>query len=651
MSTPPFSFDPLHASDADVLARNRNEGRSGISEFAPTEAAIQAASTARSAVPERIASWAHHPDERVALALLRNGSLVRLPGKGHSEDLQSVQSAARVLPAHAVAQARARGLAWTATLDALSRTDIASLRRPGLRFLRDEIEARGPLFQWVSRLGEAEVLELLDKAGPDFRWAVYGALSCFSEGVWSRAEQDAPAGPHGLSTNPGLPTAWVERLSREALDRLAPPGVSSTYWQSGRYSLPRLSVEDAAGVFARLASAGHRVPEAAVERLKEVATPKESDAAYMWPINRVLALHALLRTEGALGEAALRRILASDVWTERNLPVEQLLEHPAMPADLWPALLNRHPGLLERVSPHLRERVRSGNSDRSIRDVLRGEPASSLLPHLWESGPEEFRATWRVVAAREPKVALDLMEHLTPEQRAWLRREDWYFLVAEVRCGDGPRTGQRSYGGVRRVALAETAGRILLRIPGAADDPEVRPALLASGDPALVAELLAESRADETRVLFRRLAMLDLERLARAIVAEGAESWIGRIEREDLLPLLVATSATAREAAIAAMGKVGALRDPDRPAWRELRAQLETESAEQCDRAVRLAVETCPFELVDWLSSPEGADHRARLGAAVLPLLARHPDPWIRAEALLLFPGGPKRQSARGRRL
>ncbi|HUX17116.1 MAG TPA: hypothetical protein VMW52_11635, partial [Phycisphaerae bacterium] len=120
-SAPPFRATLREVSDAELAARNRAEHRVGVARFRPAIATIAQIrrATYRTATPAHLATWAAHPDERVAVELATHHRgiqhLVPLPGPATAEPLTAYDA----LVTRALAEAEAEQQRWTMLLDTL----------------------------------------------------------------------------------------------------------------------------------------------------------------------------------------------------------------------------------------------------------------------------------------------------------------------------------------------------------------------------------------------------------------------------------------------------------------------------------------------------------------------------------------------------
>lgn len=77
----PYRLQPLPASDDIVERMNGERGLRGAEQFEPAEQALARLAQAKAPSLSRMLSWAHHPDERVAVALAARKDVIGGSGR------------------------------------------------------------------------------------------------------------------------------------------------------------------------------------------------------------------------------------------------------------------------------------------------------------------------------------------------------------------------------------------------------------------------------------------------------------------------------------------------------------------------------------------------------------------------------------------
>lgn len=119
----PFHFEPQEASDEELDALNREQGRTGVRRLLPFEKAVKGVESVTRVTPEREESLLAHPDERLGIWLAH-----RRKNKGWGERPHAFR-----LADDAAEQALASGEVWSPYLDALFQGPLVDMAPKNVR--------------------------------------------------------------------------------------------------------------------------------------------------------------------------------------------------------------------------------------------------------------------------------------------------------------------------------------------------------------------------------------------------------------------------------------------------------------------------------------------------------------------------------------
>lgn len=366
-----FRHGARWAHPSRIRERNEAEARSGVRRFEPSLEASERAHTARSAVRERLESWAEHPDERVPLALLDNAHLYHV--LSDSYDKGRIR---RALLDRGLRAAEREGLIWTTLLDRLT----ASMLRAGKSSLLPEAEAQADRLQsWIQTAEEEALGALAEFEDFHLHTLIVRCARALTPELL-RASLDAhPKLALEVPENEHLNKALLTTLSGWALDDDSSPGQRAVRFK----------------VFGAIEEAGYTLPDGIVDRMIH-AGPSED----YW------RLEVTERT--SLSEEKYRDLYSrlveedrSDSTSRGTYGLEKMAQNPATPIhvtrDAVAYLLDRDGTANQRFflveSPHLRRDpeirgwIRQSDNPYTLRALLQDrdlEDAASIFRRLVE---------------------------------------------------------------------------------------------------------------------------------------------------------------------------------------------------------------------------------------------------------------------------
>lgn len=437
----PFRLEPRTADDRQVDELNRRLETRGVGVIERTDAALERARCARSAVAARLRALLIHPDERVPLAVVSEGRLLR--GKG-----ELAVAGRRLLLLRAVQEARGEGMVWTPLLDAIDSAEISRLGdRPidpaaaqlaeGMPYAAGMIPGRdeilGPVRAWVEEQRDPRTLEpLLAYHASSVPHAIAIRARAWDSALLARMLEAAPDVASSIALNEHVEPELRERLLAWAFERLedqdAPDGPL------------------------------RRVGASVVQRFIEQEDAARGDAL----IERLLGcLKVAIGEEGAWGETTSGQALTVLRSYKDRISSDGLVRCVRATTASWDIeffALGRHAGpevweeaLLRTPSGRLRRRIAEierARRDPAVAGLLAGSGQEEVLEALaGDVHPSIFGRVFRRFVEASPERALEVLEDRVDEVSDTLDADD----VAPLLSAPEREVRGRAFGVLSRI--------------------------------------------------------------------------------------------------------------------------------------------------------------------------------------------------------
>jgi len=548
----PFRLTVRKVPKAALAARNASEHRVGVARFRVAGRVVEQIrrATGRSVTAGHVATWAAHPDERVAIVLAVRAGGLPSPNVAGASAPQRVED---LLVARALADAAAEGVAWTPLMDTLCvQWEWERERERNGHVATDEpVEnlpawAIGPLTElaeWAGRQESAAALvPLLGFEAETLQLRVWAATPAVDAATLTHV-LTAPhlgvacAAAHGLAENAHLAQDQLHELYAWAL-RLVTP--------SRRARLDFAGARHVAQVLQTVGAANAPSSDA-VRQLRKAATAKGGDAPAACAATAALLASSWM-SEAALEELLLARSSAVFGSGPQWPALRDYLEHPKATPTLW-RLAAREAVRLD--NPLAMTTAPIACRDPEVRNTLYASRHGRTVAALWTDEAttvSEFVTTFGALARRAAVPNVGYYYDLPETLWAALTSDHWGSLLDRA--------------GSRRIDHPHIA--ILARIPAARRDPRMwalarrglagdkygprlEPAMSLAADPEAAGE-------DERHRLLLECLVADVHSALADV--DGVKTLTTLLRREDLVPAFASKNAEVRASALRVLAQL-----------------------------------------------------------------------------------------------
>ena len=551
-SSPPFRATVREVSDAELAARNRADHRVGVARFRPaiaTVAQIRRA-TYRTATPAHLATWAAHPDERVAIALATHyrgiQHLVPLPQPATAEPL----TAYGALVTRALAEAEAEQTRWTMLLDTLYSEwepkeewdQILGRDAPTAEVPPWAAAALEQLADWAQRQPHPhELVPLLAFKAAALHRRVWAAAGVVDDDTIGRVLRQRPfviasAAAVGLSANLRLSEAQRYQLAVWALAIVMPPRTEA---------LPGREAEDLTSVFQAVGDVIAGAPYF-LQQLRKSATTAGVGCERAARVATVALLGNPAMTAEGLQD--LFAGLAPSLFTSRqeSPALRDFLEHQCATPALWRIAARE---AVARGGPAVMLTVPGACRDPEVRVTLYQSGDGVTAAGLWANGAtaEEFARTFGSLARRSALPTRRTAYNGIPETWwAALTEDDWSPLLTWAPAGPEPHLNAVLLG---RIPAARRDSRVWTFVwrRGLPGGPHFEPAIALAADP-------DAGPAERRRAIL--LACLAANPDGTLAAAEDTPLLTTLFHRTDLTPAFESAVTRVRERAFRVLAQV-----------------------------------------------------------------------------------------------
>ena len=551
--SPPVRLTLREVSDADLTAKNRAERRRGVARFRSGPATVVQVrrATLRSATPDHLATWAAHPDERVAFELATHrGGIQGGPLLPVCTAAPWPPTTEEVLVNRALADADAEGVIWTLLLDTLCVE--RELTQECWRYLgnserlkdrpRWAEEPLARLAAWAQCQPDARglvaLLQFKSLALQRRIWAAAAALddetlACVLE---QPSLRHACAGALGLAANPCLSSEHRLRVATWALSIVTAPCA---------VALSRGDAECVATVLQAVGDVLAQSPQLLARLWAAAIVDRGQDEA-------AHAATIALLGNPAMTPAALEDLFAAKAPTVSRSPWTALrpyLEHRCATPALWrraarAAVACGHPTSMF-IEP-------AACRDPEVREILYGSGDGRTAAELWACGatPAEFARTFGALAGR---AALpDTLEAYADIPEAWwaaLPPDAWAPLARLLTSARHGRDAHLFTTLLARIPAARRDQRVwmFVRRRHLPDGPDLEPAVALVADP-------DAGPAEQRRELLLACLAADPDRTLAA--AEDTPALATLLHRTDLTAALESPNTRVRERAFGVLARL-----------------------------------------------------------------------------------------------
>lgn len=414
----PFRTAPRTVHDREIEQANEAEQLSGTRAYPSAERGIERASQAKSAVWDRLLSWALHPDERVAIALLKNPEQ---PWSRRNSTKLGIHVYAR-----AMREANEEGRVWTPLLDALA---VSGLWPGSIQWQRAEEEDwlphhdgslpdwEGPfprmrgVVPWRDEQTDPRALEPLLHYDFEFAGVIAAEAAIVDDRLIERIIENEPQHAESLIQNPAVTQEQIHDIIRWAVDLLEEKGgqVYKVHTERrGRrreelfgkvamnlITLPRYKRRDSLPY-----------PRESIDKLVELTTAHGTYGLWNW--TSFYAFYSLMHLEPTIEPEDVHATV--EMALQGKHAARAVAANAKASADTWYEILSDDRRTRD---PKIRERLLRNPEalrDPRVRDIMRASQIKGIKAALLKTAEgREFRKRFYYMVRRNMKKAYRLL--------------------------------------------------------------------------------------------------------------------------------------------------------------------------------------------------------------------------------------------------